>query len=439
MPAFYFLAVVAIWLGLLSLRGGFRFSGYVRRELSRELPGYTPFVSIIAPFRGIDQGQKENFRALLQQDYPAYEVIFVTDRHDDPGIEIIRDLTSDKLQFVDDSNDPSVLRLHGTSDIESAGFLNDNLKNVELFAPSIKLVIAGPAVDSGQKVHNLLAAVAEIDPQSQALVFVDSDARTYPTWLRWLVAPLADEDMGAASGYRWFAAGQTSLAGKLRSVWNASIASALGAGTEKNFCWGGSTAIRRATFDRLEVVKRWRGSVSDDFTLTNVLHEAKLPIKFVPQCLILSEGDCSVGELLEFTTRQLKITRVYAAHLWKAILIGSSQFVLTFFGGLVLVLFRWRYGLPNVLPLALLAIIFLLGAAKSAVRLRAVSLALRNYELAENPGWISHFFLWPVASALFLYNALRAAWSRRITWRGISYELKSPDEAVIIVGDPKTR
>jgi len=35
----------------------------------------------------------------------------------------------------------------------------------------------------------------------------------------------------------------------LRAVWNAAIASALGADEQKNFCWGGSTAIRRSTFE----------------------------------------------------------------------------------------------------------------------------------------------------------------------------------------------
>jgi hypothetical protein len=40
--------------------------------------------------------------------------------------------------------------------------------------------------------------------------------------------------------------------------------------------------------------------------------------------------------------------------------------------------------------------------------------------------------LWPLASALYLYNAIAATVSRRITWRGITYELKSPNETVII-------
>jgi hypothetical protein len=40
--------------------------------------------------------------------------------------------------------------------------------------------------------------------------------------------------------------------------------------------------------------------------------------------------------------------------------------------------------------------------------------------------------MWPLASALYLYNTVAAAISRRITWRGIVYELKSPNETVIV-------
>jgi len=49
-------AAIAIWLGILSVRGGLGFHSYVRRELARPIADYTPFVSLIAPFRGLDQG-----------------------------------------------------------------------------------------------------------------------------------------------------------------------------------------------------------------------------------------------------------------------------------------------------------------------------------------------------------------------------------------------
>lgn len=399
MVVYYFLSLVAIWLGFTSLRGGLRFAAYVRRQMAEFQPHYTPLVSVIAPFRGVDENLRQNLSALFEQNYPAYEIVFVTDSANDPGLRIVEEVCAEK---------------------------SDNLNTV-----GTRIVIAGPAADSGQKVHNLQKAVAAIDERSEVIVFVDSDARPHPNWLRSLVSPLVDETLGAATGYRWFVASAFSFSAQLRSVWNASITSALGEVRSQNFCWGGSTAIRRQTFENLNVIDRWRGTVSDDFALTRVLQEARKPIKFVPQCLIVSEDSCDLFELLEFTTRQLKITRVYAPHLWRAVLLGNAHFVLVFFGGFLLTFWRWWLGLPATTAF-LLAIIFVLGAAKSWIRLNAVELALTNYGVSLRKDLLWHVLLWPVASALFLINAIAAAISRRIKWRGISYELKSPVEAVII-------
>jgi cellulose synthase/poly-beta-1,6-N-acetylglucosamine synthase-like glycosyltransferase len=90
----------------------------------------------------------------------------------------------------------------------------------------------------------------------------------------------------------------------------------------------------------LNVSGRWRGTISDDFTLTNVIKEAKLPIHFTPNCLVASVGDCNLRELFEFTTRQIQITRVYASHLWLPLLLGSALFAIVFFGGIVLLIVR---------------------------------------------------------------------------------------------------
>jgi cellulose synthase/poly-beta-1,6-N-acetylglucosamine synthase-like glycosyltransferase len=399
MPVFYFFAAIAIWLGILSVRGGLAFHSYVRRELARPIADYTPFVSLIAPFRGLDQGLRENLTALFNQNYPAYEIIFVTGRDDDPALTIV-----------------------------------DEVRGLAAHEGRVtsRLVVSGDTKDSGQKVHNLRVAVGEIDPRSEVIAFVDTDARPHHQWLRSLVAPLSDECIGAASGYRWFLPRTNNLASHLNSVWNASIASALGEHDDKNFCWGGATAMRRKTFDKMSVADRWRGTVSDDFTLTRVLQEAKLPIHFVPNCLTASFEDCSSAELIEFTTRQLKITRVYAPHLWRAVLLGGLLFVPVFFGGTILIVVRALGGHSVAVPLLLLGIIFALGAAKAWIRWRAARLALANYGAGIHGGLMAHLFLWPLSSALFLYNAVVAAFSRRINWRGISYELKSPTEAVII-------
>jgi cellulose synthase/poly-beta-1,6-N-acetylglucosamine synthase-like glycosyltransferase len=389
---YYFFAVIAVWIGIKSLMGGVRYARYVRREMDRPLPEFCPFVSVIAPTRGHEGGFTDNVKPLLEQNYPEYEILFVFDNPQDPSLPLVNNLGA-------------------------------------------KIVVSGPATDSGQKVHNLIVAVGEIDPRCEVLVFVDTDARPSTDWLRQLVAPLADETLGASTGYRWFVPERGGLASRLRGVWNASVASALGAETTKNFCWGGSTAIRRAAFAELRVVDHWRGTVSDDFTITRVLKEAKLPIHFTPHCLVPSVGDCGWHELLEFTTRQIKITRVYAPHLWLPLLLGSALFAIAFFGGIVLLAVKAFRGEPFWLLLTFLVVIFALGAAKGFIRWRAVSIPLASYRAALRRDLAAHVVLWPFASLVYLYNAIVAAFSRRITWRGITYNLRSPTEAVIIARD----
>src|SRR4029078_9758484 len=97
MYLYYFLAALATWFGIQSLRGGFRFVAYVKRETSKPLPDFHPFVSVIAPSRGLENGLAENLLALVTQDYPAYEVLFVLDRNDDPAIHILKKIDKRSL------------------------------------------------------------------------------------------------------------------------------------------------------------------------------------------------------------------------------------------------------------------------------------------------------------------------------------------------------
>ncbi len=398
MKVYYFFAAFIVWQGIVSLRGGIRYLNFFRDSVSNPLPPFTPYLSLIAPCRGLDQGLVENLEALFRQTYPGYQILFVVDDEQDPAVSVIRRLCK---------------------------------AHAETTTITAKLIIAGKSSESGQKVHNLLTAIDRADARSEVFVFVDSDARPPQDWLVNLVAPLANPEIGAATGYRWFIPIKGNAASLLRSVWNASIASALGPDLKRNFCWGGSTAIRRETFDLLGMRDKWRGTLSDDFGLTRALQQAKLPIYFVPQCLIASHEDCTFAELLEFTTRQMKITRVYAPHLWQIVLWTGSIFIGVFFGGLILIFTGLKNGL-YFWPLLFTLAIFLLGAAKAYYRLRAVSIPLSQYRREIMTSTPAHLLWWPLASALYVYNASAALFSRRITWRGITYELKSPAKTVII-------
>src|SRR6266550_2034993 len=146
---FYIFALISIWLGLLSLRGGIRFVRYFQTELAKEYAEFTPFVTVFVPLRGIDDGLRENIAAIFAQDYPTYEIIFVVDRADDPALTVVEDARRSFAGVV---------------------------------GPVMQFVIAGPAVDQGQKVHNLIFAANHAHPKSDIFAFVDSDARPKIEW-----------------------------------------------------------------------------------------------------------------------------------------------------------------------------------------------------------------------------------------------------------------
>lgn len=399
---FYFFSVVLIFLGIESLRGGVRYLRFFRQELAKSESDFTPFASIIAPCRGLDQNLRENLTALFQQNYPRYEVIFAANDELDEAVEIINEVC------------------RANSD--------------RIFS---KLFIAGKAFDSGQKVHNLREAVLTVSDKSEIFAFVDSDARPAENWLRNLVAPLEDKNVGCASGYRWFVSKRGGFASQLRAVWNASIASALGANAKSNFCWGGATAIRRETFEKLNIGEKWRGTLSDDFALTRAMKQANLPIRFVPQCLTATVEDCNFSQLLEFTTRQMKITRVYAADLWKASFAGAFLFTTTFWSGVLLLFFLsgWHFRLTFFLLLT----IFALGAGKAWLRLSAVKLILKDFEKELSRQFIWQITLWTISPALYFYNCFRALLSRKIVWRGIEYNLLSASSTEILPDNRQTK
>ncbi|CAN5421518.1 glycosyltransferase family 2 protein [soil metagenome] len=406
---FYFFAAILILLSFRSFRGGIEYLRFFKRELAKPRPEYTPFVTIIAPCRGLDEGLEKNLLALVEQDYPEYEVIFVVDDNADPSIAVVNTILN--------RSDANPVRTGSDSD----------------WVPKkCKLVVAPKAQYSSQKVENLREAVLHTDERSEAFIFVDSDSRPSPDWIRYLVAPLEDENVGAATGYRWFISDNPTFASEMRSAWNASIASALGPNLKSNFCWGGSTAIRRDVFKRIDIREKWSGTLSDDFAVTRAMKAAGLPIVFVPRALTASVENCSVREMLEFTTRQMKITRVYATHLWVISFIGSGLFNAVMIASVLITLLSQPNRLPFYAALSTFVLVTIFSTGKAWLRLKAVRLVLIEYEpQLKRQFWTQNTY-WLLAPALFFYNSFAAWISRRMTWRGIRYELKSPSETVII-------
>jgi ceramide glucosyltransferase len=368
----YIFASIAILQGLVTLVDGIRAARHMRtfrpRRLSRET------ITVFCPCKGVDPEFDKNIQSIIDQDYPNYEVIFIVESEDDAAYARLRELKQ-------------------------------------------KILIAGRAVSEGQKVHNLRYAIPHAGAPD-IYVFCDSDARFPHDWLSKLVAPL--DTTNITTGYRWYVAPRFHLPTLLRSVWNASSVSILGS-HDRNFAWGGSTAIHRETFHRLKILDAWRGALSDDYAITRTAQRAGARILFVPECLIPSYGACTFRELLEFTTRQIIITRVYHPGLWRVGFAGHLIFNAAFW--ILLFSHPWLW-----------LSVYSLSAAKSWIRYTAVQTVLPDAALSKH-GWF-YILSSPAVALLYLYNMTASALSTEIVWRQIHYKLVSPNETRVFGGSP---
>jgi hypothetical protein len=77
----------------------------------------------------------------------------------------------------------------------------------------------------------------------------------------------------------------------------------------------------------------------------------------------------------------------------------------------------------------------ILSIGKSWLRMQAVMLVLVPYRSKLRRQMFSQLTLWSLAPALFLYNSIAAWLSRRITWRGTTYEMTSATSTRILDRD----
>jgi len=391
---FYFLASLQVLLGMYLIWQGVQWLGYVRRRLNVDPGFYTPRVAVLCPCKGIEPGLEHNLLSLTEFTRQSYEIFFILASGSDPARGIVE-------------------RIAASSKVKAHVF------------------IAGSPSNSGEKVNNLRVAVEQLPPEFEVLVFTDSDGRPGKTWLHHLVAPLSDARVGATTTMRWLIPNRDNLPTALLAAWNAPVVTML---TEKgkNFCWGGGTAIRRSIFEESGVLDEWRNSVSDDYSLTRALARNNRSIVFLPECLTLSYVETDFPGLLEFTNRQILITRVYADSVWAPAAVTHLLYCLTLSLGVVLILSDFLEQRPAFHLVTLTFLPVLLSSIRSSLRLIGVTEALPAGR-AEIMGkaWI-YILLTVLVPFLYLLNFVNSLLTRKIRWRGMAYELLGPEQTRII-------
>ena len=391
---FYYLAIVQIGVGVYLVWHGVSWLAYARRRMQGD-PGFNaPRAAVLCPCKGIEPGLERNLVALTEFDYRNYEIFFV-------------------LASASDSAYSTVKRV------------------AEHCKVPAHVIIADRPEGCGEKVHNLRVAIEQLPAEFEVLVFADSDGRPGKFWLRRLVAPLNDKQAGAATTMRWLIPNGNNLATALLAAWNASIVTMLSE-KGKNFCWGGGTAIRRSVFDEIRVFEEWCHSVSDDYSMTRALQHAGRSIVFVPECLTPTYVNVDFRGLLEFTNRQLLITKVYSRKTWASGAATHLLYCLTLPIGLVVTLSNLIATLP-AFHLALLTFVpMLLAAIRGGLRVAAAMEVLQTSRTQiAGQAWM-YVLLGVFVPYLFLVNFVMSLFTRKVRWRGVTYELISPHQTRIL-------
>jgi hypothetical protein len=348
-------------------------------------------VVLILPLAGEAPGLEELFAALAAQSLPPARLIVAVEHAEDPAARRAASLAA-RLPFP------------------------------------VEIVAAGRHDGRGQKNTNLIAALARLPPEAQAVAMFDADIRPPPWWLSALATPLLRGEADLVTGYRW------PLPGEGRGGVAAELWAALDRGfalmpkpRAMAFAWGGSLAIAPAALARMELPRRLDRTLSDDLTIGAAARELGLRVLRRRALMLPTPTEGGAGEILGFAVRQFRILRLYRPGWWAA---GAAATALALAAWIAL-------GLQALagasLAQAVLAFAMLAGLARLPAQGRIAAIlglprdpprtAWAQAALAALPPLVAAF------AAILFAASVRP---RFIRWRHVDYAVEGPERIRVL-------
>jgi cellulose synthase/poly-beta-1,6-N-acetylglucosamine synthase-like glycosyltransferase len=304
------------------------------------------------------------------------------------------------------------------------------LAEVAATVPNVTLLVAGPATQRGQKVHNQLAALATLTASDRFVVFADADVELPADWLAQLLRPLLLGHAQVASGYRWIVPEDGHLASRLCALLDWGIATAP-RDRRWNLCWGGSMAVAAAALARIDLPSAWEHTLLDDIVLTRAARRAGMVVHAPHRVLVPSPVRHDFRSLFEFGRRQYLLVRVHApGHWWLAGLVLTVPVA----GAAVCVAAAAVGYWPALTwPLAALVLQQVRAALRVDIARRVLppEPARRSAELVRRGWW-----LLPFAPLVHLMIWLTSAFGRELSWAGRRYRLLGFGRVEIVAPRP---
>jgi cellulose synthase/poly-beta-1,6-N-acetylglucosamine synthase-like glycosyltransferase len=367
--------------------------GLRRQPLPLLNDGECPPATVVLCLRGTDPFLEDCLAALLDQDYPNYDVRVVVDSEQDPAWPVAK-------------------RVLAQSDATNV--------RVE--------VLADRRQTCSLKCSSLIQVYSSLNDDCEFVAQLDADTVPHRSWLRELATPLANENVGATTGNRWYMPSDASWGSLIRYSWNAAAVVQM---YLYNIGWGGTLAIKTKVVRESDLLDRWSRALCEDTMVFGALKTMKLRLVFVPSLTMVNRESCSVGSFYRWMRRQLLTARLYHPQ-WLAVvghgLLAGFATVGTFIALLI------ALAAQNVLVAKWLAGGFVLYQIVMLLLWPVMESAVRNIVRArcETSDWVTakkfaNFVMTNVVMQ-FIYpvGLISAMLLRRVDWRGVTYRVGGP-------------
>jgi ceramide glucosyltransferase len=363
----------AMFLGLAVL-GVIRFHSEARQQL-RSIPGDTqlPPVSILKPVHGLEARLRENIESFFRQDYPDYEILFAADTADDAALEVVREVCARYPQI------------------------------------RTRVLVTGtpwpnPVVYS---FHCMAEAAAH-----EILVTTDSDVEVSPSYLREIVPPLLDPQVGMVTCvYRGknaagFFSGLTAIGMSVEMTAGVLVANLL---EGMRFGLGPTTVVRKDSLASIGGYAALRDYIAYDFAIGNLMAKAGYRV-------VLS------GHIIDHVVSQKSFGHMWQNQLRWAQTTRYSRPWGHFGSGLI---FAMPYGLLGLLAAGLLGH-WGVGSLLLSVALanRLAEAWLVGWTVVRDPEIRSAPWLYPLRDLLGFAVWFASYMRLRYVWRDSRFELK---------------
>ena len=362
-----------------------------------------PKTVVCLNLRGLDPFLKTALPALLNQDYPNYDVIIVVDHPDDP----VYALAEEVIKASDKNN-------------VKLGVLKNRKETCSLVNSSLIQTIQSNLNDY------------------EVVAMIDADAMPHKTWLRELVAPLRNKKIGAVTGQRWYFPPRANMGDLIRYIWN------IPAVLQMIFFkipWGGSLGIRIDVLQKCKVLDYYEKALVQDVPLFNILKSHGYTIEFVPSVLMINRESVTLSSLVPWIQRQLLWAILYHSSWWKIVMHGILVTIVPLLL-LTLIATTAFFNQPFIAVVASLTLIGYVGITLCQLLLLEYLVRRIIKKRNEFTKWLTPLKLIAFIPAMILTQLfypkalLFALFSRNIEWRGINYRIDAPLKVKMLNYEP---